>query len=114
MKIAFLFPGQGSQSIGMGKDLYDKFEEYRQVCEKVKNITKIDVEKLTFEGTEDILSETKNTQIAVLTMSLAILEILKKYVEQKHKDGITCSNAWRIYAKLCTTRKLANGSCFRC
>ena len=79
MKIAFLFPGQGSQSIGMGKDLYDKFQEYRQVYEKVKNITKIDVEKLTFEGTEDILSETKNTQIAVLTMSLAILEILKKY-----------------------------------
>lgn len=79
MKIGFLFPGQGSQSIGMGKDLYEKFESYRNVYEKVKRITGIDVAKITFEGNENELNETKNTQICILTMSLAILKLLKEY-----------------------------------
>lgn len=78
MKIGFLFPGQGVQNIGMGKDLYEEYEEYRNVYEEVKKITGIDVAKITFESTEEELSKTKNTQIAILTMSLAILAILKK------------------------------------
>ena len=78
MKIGFLFPGQGSQSIGMGKDLYEKYEEVREIYHKVKEITGIDIAKISFEGEEDLLNETKNTQLAILTMSLAILEVLKK------------------------------------
>ena len=49
MKIGFLFPGQGSQSVGMGKDLYDKYEVVRNVYDKVKELTNIDVEKISFE-----------------------------------------------------------------
>ena len=79
MKIGFVFPGQGSQSIGMGKDIYEKYEEARNIYKHVKNITNIDVAKITFEGKEEELNKTKNTQICILTMSLAILEILKKY-----------------------------------
>ena len=78
MKIGFLFPGQGSQSVGMGKDLYEKYEEVREVYKKVQELTGIDVAKLTFEGPEDELNKTANTQICVLTMSLAILKILEK------------------------------------
>lgn len=78
MKIGFLFPGQGSQNIGMGKDIYDKYEEARDVYEKVKRLTNIDIAKITFEEDEKTLNQTKNTQISILTMSLAILEILKK------------------------------------
>lgn len=78
MKIGFLFPGQGAQSVGMGKDLYDEYEEYRNVYEKVKELTGIDVADITFNSSEEILSQTKNTQICILTMSLAILELLKK------------------------------------
>ena len=77
MKIGFLFPGQGSQSIGMGKDLYEKYEEVRDIYKKVKDITGIDVAQMTFEGEEEELNKTSNTQIAILTMSLAILRILK-------------------------------------
>lgn len=79
MKIGFLFPGQGAQSVGMGKDLYDEYEEYRNVYEKIKKYTGLDVANLTFNSSEDVLSQTKNTQICILSMSLAILELLKKY-----------------------------------
>ena len=78
MKIGFLFPGQGSQVVGMGKDLYEKYEEIRNVYEKVKEITGIDVAKISFEDEENILNQTKYTQICILTMSLAILRLLEK------------------------------------
>lgn len=78
MKIGFLFPGQGAQEVGMGKELYEKYEEVRNVYDEVEKITGIDVKKISFEGPEEVLNETKNTQLAVLTESLAILEVLKK------------------------------------
>ena len=78
MKIGFLFPGQGAQSIGMGKDLYEKYPEYRKIYEKVNEITGCKIDELTFNSTEVELSQTKNTQITILAMSLAILELLKK------------------------------------
>lgn len=79
MKIGFLFPGQGSQCVGMGKDLYAQYEEVKKVYDKVQELTKIDIAKISFEGPEEVLNETKNTQLAILTMSLGILEILKKH-----------------------------------
>ena len=78
MKIGFLFPGQGSQFVGMGKELYETDEDYKSIYDKVKDITGIDIAKISFEGPEDILNQTKYTQLAVLTNSLAELEILKK------------------------------------
>lgn len=78
MKTAFLFPGQGTQSIGMGKDIYEKYEVARRVYDKAQEITGIDIAKISFEGPIDTLNETKNTQLAVLINSLAILEILKE------------------------------------
>jgi len=78
MKLGFLFPGQGAQSIGMGKDIYEKYEDARNVYNKVKELTGIDIAKISFEGPEEELNQTKNTQLAILTMSLAILAILNK------------------------------------
>lgn len=64
MNIGFLFPGQGSQSIGMGKDIYEEYEAARKIYNQVKNITGIDIAKISFEGPENILNETKYTQLA--------------------------------------------------
>lgn len=78
MKIAFLFPGQGSQTVGMGKDIYEKYREVQKIYNKIQEITGIDIAKISFEGPEEILNQTKYTQLAILTESLAILEILKQ------------------------------------
>ena len=79
MKTAFLFPGQGAQSVGMGKDIYEKYEEAREIYKKAEEVTNIDVKTLCFEGPEEELIKTENTQIAILTTSLAILAVLDKY-----------------------------------
>jgi len=78
MKIGFLFPGQGSQTVGMGKDLYEKFDVIKKVYDRASKILGVDIAKLTFESTEEELAQTKNTQIAILVMSLGILEVLKE------------------------------------
>lgn len=90
MKVAFLFPGQGTQFVGMGKDIYDKYETAINVYKKVQEITNIDIAKISFEGPEDVLNETKNTQLAILTNSLSILEILKeKNIEAEVSAGLS-------------------------
>ena len=79
MKIGFLFPGQGSQVTGMGKDIYDKYEAAKDVYDQVKKVTGIDVADITFNQPAEILNQTKYTQISILTMSLAILKVLEQH-----------------------------------
>ncbi len=73
-----MFPGQGAQYPRMGKDIYEKYEEAREIYDKASEILNIDIKKLCFEISQEELSKTENTQIAIAVTSLAILEILKK------------------------------------
>lgn len=77
MKTAFLFPGQGAQSVGMGKDIYEKYIEAREIYNRVEELTGKDIKRICFEGPEEELIKTENAQLAILTTSLAILEVLK-------------------------------------
>lgn len=80
-KIAFIFPGQGSQSVGMGKELVLNFKIAAQIFEEASDAIGVNLKKLSFEGPEDELNLTANTQPAILTASIAALEVLKAETE---------------------------------
>lgn len=72
-KVAYIFPGQGSQSIGMGKDLFDNFAAAREVFQQADDALGFDLSELCFSGDEAELQLTANTQPAILTTSIAAL-----------------------------------------
>lgn len=77
MKIGYIFPGQGTQVVDMGKDIYEKYEEARNVYKIIDSKLNESIEKITYEIEQEELNKTENTQIAIYSMSMAILEILK-------------------------------------
>ncbi len=79
-KTAFIFPGQGAQYAGMGKDFYENFKESREIFQKATEELGFDIAGLCFEGPDEELSITKITQPALLTVCMAIFEVLKKHL----------------------------------
>lgn len=77
-KIAFLFPGQGAQVVGMGKDFCDAFAPAREAFEEADTTLNRHLSKVIFEGPEGALTETKNSQCAIYLVSMAILRVLQK------------------------------------
>lgn len=76
-KIVFMFPGQGAQYVGMGKDFYEKEKAAREIFEKASHITGLDIPAICFEENEK-LSITEFTQIAMVTVEIAILKVLEE------------------------------------
>jgi len=75
---AILFPGQGSQIVGMGSEFYNNFEIVKKIFEEADNKLNYKISKIILEGPEDKLKLTENTQPAILTVSYAIFSVLKK------------------------------------
>ncbi|AYJ90227.1 ACP S-malonyltransferase [Bacillus safensis] len=96
-KIAFLFPGQGSQKIGMGKDLFDQEAVSKAVFEEADNTLGFDLSSMIFEGDAEELTLTFNAQPALLTTSIAIL---KKFEESGIKADYAAGHSLGEYTAL--------------
>ena len=87
-KIAFVYPGQGTQYVGMGKELYENNSKAKELFDKIFSSLDIDLKKVMFEGPEDLLKRTDYTQPAIVSLSLVLTELLKeKGIEPDYVAG---------------------------
>ncbi len=97
-KLAFVFPGQGSQYVEMGKDFYENYDLAKEYFEKANNILGFDLKDLCFNGPEEKLTETQNTQPAIFTVSMIAYELLKS---QGIEPEMVAGHSLGEYAALC-------------
>jgi [acyl-carrier-protein] S-malonyltransferase len=102
---ALVFPGQGSQKVGMGKDLNDNFQVAREVFETVDDILKSNLSKIIFEGPAEDLTQTQNTQPALMAVSIALIRVLEKEFGQKVQDisSFVAGHSLGEYSALCAS-----------
>ncbi len=86
-KIAFVFPGQGAQKVGMGKDFYEHYDVAKKLFKEADEALGYSIKEMCFEGPEEDLRLTANTQPAILTMSVIANEILKEHGLQPEVTG---------------------------
>ena len=77
-KIAFVFPGQGAQYIGMGEDIYNNYDVAKDIIDKSNDILGFDLKSIIFEGTDEDIKKTEITQPSILMVSYAIAEVLRE------------------------------------
>ncbi|MGM4909008.1 ACP S-malonyltransferase [Rhizobium sp. 768_B6_N1_8] len=102
MTIAFTFPGQGSQAVGMGKDLAENFAEARAVFEEVDEALGEKLSDVIFNGPEDKLTLTANAQPALMAVSMAVIRVLEaKGLDLKAKVAYVAGHSLGEYSALC-------------
>jgi [acyl-carrier-protein] S-malonyltransferase len=104
MSLAFLYPGQGSQSLGMGRFLFDEFKMVRDIFVEASDAISLDIKKLCYDSDDNTLALTENTQPALLTLCMATAEVLK--TEFGHTPSITAGHSIGEYSSLCTAQVL--------
>ena len=109
-KTAFLFPGQGSQAVGMGLDFYQEYDVVRELFDMAEEISKINISKLCFNGPMEDLTQTVNLQPAVTAVNLACLTIIEK-------EGVTpdicAGHSLGEYSALCASDIVSREDTFR-
>lgn len=102
MTIAFTFPGQGSQAVGMGKDLAENYAEARAVFQEVDEALGEKLSETMFNGPEDTLTLTANAQPALMAVSMAVIRVLEaKGVDLKTKVSYVAGHSLGEYSALC-------------
>lgn len=104
-KIAFLFSGQGAQYIGMGKDFYDNYSIAKEVFNNADAVLGYDISKICFQGPEEELVKTENTQPAILATSIAILRVIEE--ELSLKANVTAGLSLGEYTSLVYSEALS-------
>jgi [acyl-carrier-protein] S-malonyltransferase len=106
---AFIFPGQGSQMIGMGRDIYDAFPCARDVFQEVDDTLEQKLMKIIFEGPEAELVLTENAQPALMTVSLAVIRVLEKEgrVDISQAASSVAGHSLGQYSALCASGALS-------
>ncbi len=109
MTTAIVFPGQGSQTVGMGKDLFENFASAREVFQKVDEILLINLSKIMFEGPSEELTKTENTQPALMAVSIALITVLEKEFGKKFSDlcSFTAGHSLGEYSALCAAKAIS-------
>ncbi|MBJ6988835.1 MULTISPECIES: ACP S-malonyltransferase [unclassified Devosia] len=111
---AFTFPGQGSQAVGMGKDLADAFPEARAVFEEVDSALNENFTAIMFEGPEDVLRLTENAQPALMAVSMAVVRVLEaKGVKLADHAAFVAGHSLGEYSALCAAGTFSIGDAAR-
>lgn len=96
-ELCFVFPGQGSQYVGMGRNMYEKYDRARKVFEKASETLGYDVASLCFNGPEEELNRTTRTQPCILTVSIAIYKVL---IDKGLRPSVTAGHSLGEYSAL--------------
>ena len=104
MKTGFIFPGQGSQAVGMGKELFNDYQEVRSLYEEASSVLGYDVAQLSFEGPKEELDKTFKTQPCLLTASIAACRVLEK---EGIKPDCTAGHSLGEYSALVAAQVLS-------
>ena len=106
---AFLFPGQGSQNIGMGREIYEAFSCAKEVFQEVDEALKQNLTKIIFEGPESDLVLTENTQPALMTVSMALMRVLEKEggLNLSQEAAFVAGHSLGQYSALCAAGALS-------